>query len=418
MNEVRIQLRARRGRKEVAGSGPGHLVGRKYIKLLEAYLHDLRRHYAHPNRVLYYDDVVVVYLLAFFNPSLRSLRCIEDASQAPGLRGHLSVKAVCKSTLSDANELFDPAHLEGLIAHLRADLPDLGRHDPELEALLNQVQIVDGSFFRLATDVAWAFPQSNRSGKSNAQVRLNCQMCLKTGLPSGISISGLGDGGEGQAAMAMLAPGQLYLFDSGVMSFAYLKAIQACHSHFLCCLSQSVNFAPFLMGPSTLTEQDQAAGVISDVIGQLPGASKSHPPREVVREVKIQYTDRQGQPQTLRLLTDLLDMPAHRVAELYRYRWQIELFFRWLKVSANFEHLTSQSRNGVTLSFHIAVIACLLTSLHTRQGVSKYSQMMLGLVAAGQAELEDILPIMQHRERERQRERTRQAAKRAAKKAG
>jgi hypothetical protein len=77
--------------------------------------------------------------------------------------------------------------------------------------------------------------------------------------------------------------------------------------------------------------------------------------------------------------------------------------------------MSSYSQNGVSLGFHIAVIAGLLTALHTQQGLSKYSQAMLGLVACGQAELEDILPILQRRERERQRDRVRQAAKKAAK---
>ena len=127
------------------------------------------------------------------------------------------------------------------------------------------------------------------------------------------------------------------------------------------------------------------------------------------------YIDRQGKPKTLRLLTDLVDLPAHLIAALYRYRWQIELFFRWLKVSANFEHMTSHSKNGVTLGFHIALIACLLTALHTQRGVSKYSHMLLGLVAAGQADLQDILPILANRERERERDRQRQKARKARK---
>jgi hypothetical protein len=87
------------------------LIGRKYLSIVQNYLADLRKLYPHPNRVLFYDDVVVCYLLAFFNSILRSLRCIEDASQIPGVNQFLSVESVCKSTLSEANALFDPQHL-------------------------------------------------------------------------------------------------------------------------------------------------------------------------------------------------------------------------------------------------------------------------------------------------------------------
>ncbi len=119
---------------------------------------------------------------------------------------------------------------------------------------------------------------------------------------------------------------------------------------------------------------------------------------------------------TLRLLTDLLDLPAHVIAELYRQRWQVELFFRWFKVSANFKHLTSHSRNGIALGFHIAVIACLLMCLRTQKPLSSYAYNLLALVGMGMGEVEDIIPLLENRERERQRDRARQAKKRTQKK--
>jgi hypothetical protein len=75
----------------------------------------------------------------------------------------------------------------------------------------------------------------------------------------------------------------------------------------------------------------------------------------------------------------------------------------------------SHSKNGVAVGFHIAVIAVLLIYIHTQQPVSKYAYVMLGLVATGQATMEDILPILQRRERECQLDRLRRARKRAEK---
>lgn len=405
-----------RGRKKRPGIPTASLVGHKHLGMLQNYLVDLRRCYQHPNRVLFYDDLVIVYLLSFFNPAIRSLRGIEYVSQVPKIKDHLSTHAVCKSTLSDANSLFDPVHLEGLINALRRDLPQFERYDPDLHKLLDQVQVFDGSFFRLAGEVDWAYQSTRLSGKPLVNFRLNCQYCLKTGLPSGISINGDDGTGEGAAAIKMISPepDQIYLFDAGVVSFDYLHAILRADSHFVCCLSNRIAFDTQESRP--LDEQAREAGVLSDGTGHLPGSQHSDPPEQTLREVKIQYTDRHGELKILRLVTDLVDMPAHLIAALYRYRWQIELFFRWLKVHANFRHLTSHSQNGVSLGFHIAVIACLLTALYTQQGLSKYSQMLLGMVLSGQAELEDILPIIQQSERQRQRDRERQAAKKAAKK--
>jgi len=144
--------------------------------------------------------------------------------------------------------------------------------------------------------------------------------------------------------------------------------------------------------------------------GETPGL--------MLREVIVQYTNRKGEIGRLRLLTDLLDpstgsgrvLSASAVAELYRQRWKIELFFRWLKVSANFRHLCSHGKNGISPSFHMAVIAALLMVLRTGRPLSIYGCSLLSLVAVGQADMQNILPILEQREGERRLEHERLAA--------
>jgi hypothetical protein len=98
-------------------------------------------------------------------------------------------------------------------------------------------------------------------------------------------------------------------------------------------------------------------------------------------------------------LTNLLEIDAWAVALLYRYRWQVELFFRWLKCFANFAHLISESRKGVLLSFYVAVIGVLLMYLYTGAKPSKYAFSLLGWVASGASTLDEIAPILAERER-------------------
>ena len=113
-------------------------------------------------------------------------------------------------------------------------------------------------------------------------------------------------------------------------------------------------------------------------------------------------------------MTNLLTIPAHIIAILYKHRWQIELFFRWLKCLANFNHLIGQSREGVLLNFYVVMIGMLLMYLHTGYRPSKYMMVLLGMAVQG-ASLDEVLPIL--RERERQCEVARQsAARRRAKK--
>jgi hypothetical protein len=402
----------------------GPLVGRKHLRAITAYLADLRKLYPHQNRILFYDDVVVAYLVAFFNPAIRSLRCIEDASQVPGIRQFLGVEALRRSTLSDANRLFDPAHLQGLIRHVREHLPQSTRHtllDPILQKLVDQIVCLDGSYFRIAGDVQWALWQRNVHTKGTRRhVRLNTSYCLSTGVAEGVSISGDDGVGEGQAAIGLL-PEQdpddpiehLYLFDSGVVSFGLLTEILKREDHFLCNLQDQVNFA--IEQERELTQKDRAASIQSDRIGRLTGSNKHRPPEGLLREIIVNYIDRHGKPRHIRILTDLLELPAHLIAELYRYRWQIELFFRWLKVHAQFRHLMSFSRNGVTTGFYIAVLAAMLLCIHSQQELDKYALNLFGMVAGGLAEPADVLPILERRARAKRLERERLARRKAQK---
>jgi hypothetical protein len=245
--------------------------------------------------------------------------------------------------------------------------------------------------------------------------RLNCQFCLRTGTPVGVSVNGSDGVGEGTAAAAFVdGPGRVYLFDSGVVSFGYLGAVLAAGSSFLCNLAAGVKFAAAGERDNPLTGDDRAAGVVADRVGRLAGSDTRTPPDAALREVVVEYVARDGTTKRLRLLTDLLDLPARAVAELYRHRWQVELFFRWLKVHAHFRHLTSHSRNGVTLSFYVAVIAAMLMCLRTQRPLSLYGYNLLSMVAAGLGDVDDALPILERRERERRLERERLARKKAA----
>lgn len=153
---------------------------------------------------------------------------------------------------------------------------------------------------------------------------------------------------------------------------------------------------------------------MSDRVGYFKGSPGHDAPHFPVREVILVGED--GEP--IRLLSNLLDVGAEIIGLLYRQRWQIELFFRWLKCYANFDHLISHQKEGVLLHFYVAMIGVILMYLHTGFRPSKYAFNLLSMLAQGGVDtLESILPIL--RERERQCERDRQsAAHRRAKKKG
>ena len=167
-----------------------------------------------------------------------------------------------------------------------------------------------------------------------------------------------------------------------------------------------------LVEERTLNEADREANVVSDRIGHVPGSAGSPGfGDKLLREVVL--TDpRTGKP--VRLLTTLLDVPARIIGLLYRYRWMIELFFKWLKCTANLRHLTSESQNGISMQLYVAVIAVLLMHLRTGRRPSIYATNCINLVASGQMSVAVMLKILERRERERDLDRARIARKKAA----
>jgi hypothetical protein len=402
-------LRTKRGPKPRPRIEPDDpLLGTKYVAFLEGHLRQLRHAYGHPNRVVFYDDLVVAYLMSFFHPTVRSLRMLDDLSQVPAMARHLSADRLCRSTVSDANALFDAQLLEPVIEHLRARVPQLKQRDPQLAELLKQVIVFDGSLFTVASDVAWALRQRRPNGKGRATVRLNLKLDCASGLPEGVAVTGAGTS-ESEAAAKMIEPGCIYVQDRGYVNFRYLDRLLHAPADLVLRLKSNVGFTAHKELP--LSDADRAAGVIGDRVGRLNGSVDSPAPRALLREVILLDPDRPGHP--VRLLTSLLDVEAHLVGTIYRQRWQVELFFRWLKVHAHFEHLISHSNNGVTLGFHVAVIAVLLMYLHTGRQPGKYAYNILCWAAAGYGTIEQLLPILQRREREAELARQRLARKKA-----
>jgi hypothetical protein len=128
-----------------------------------------------------------------------------------------------------------------------------------------------------------------------------------------------------------------------------------------------------------------SAGVISDRLVRLPGLARAERLDMTLRAVVLAVppgTD--GQPgKPLRLLTNLLTVPPQVIGFLCRHRWQVELFFKWWKPSANFNHLISPRREGVLLYFYVVVIGVTLMYLHTGFRPSKDALVLLGLAARG-----------------------------------
>jgi hypothetical protein len=397
---------------------PEPVIGGKYVRSLEKLLRALRPEDAHGNRILHLDDVLVCYLLAFFNPSIRSLRTVEDFSETQQAQRFLSVDRIPKSTLSDFQRVADPTLLEPIVDMLQAHAQrDVAKPKSGLPDALGQVLAVDGSFFAVAADVAWAFQRrsgkSSKGGRPRRAVRLDVHLDIASWLPQIISIA---DGqSEAEHARAAIVPGAVHVYDRGIFSFNLVAAHADKGAHFVHRLREpgprTPRFEPDEDRP--LCDEDRAAGVLCDRLGQLAGSQHCAAPDQRLREVVIRSPDQPGDQ--VRLLTDLMDIPAAVIGLIYRHRWQVELFFRWLKSCSRFRGIWCEDRSGILLQFYVALIAMLLMYLRTGLRPSKYALNMLAMVVAGTATWEEVQPIIARRTRERELERARLARRRAEK---
>ena len=389
---------------------PETVVGGKHVATLEKLIQDLRDSDPHGNRALFLDDVFIASLLAFYNPSLRSLRTIEDFSQTRQAQKHLSIPKLCKSTFSDFNKLADPSRLQPILDHLRSEVlkPGSGKPTNPLDDLHRQILAVDGTFLHAAADVVWAF---RNSGKKRG-ARLDFHVDVNTWLSEVVVVAQKGDS-EADNAQTTITPGAIHLYDRGIFSFDLIKAHAQPEADFVMRIREEGERCPKFEATETreLTAAARAAGVVSDRIGRMTGSAHRRAPDVLLREVIIIPPDDPAHP--VRLLTTLLDLDASIIGLLYRHRWQVELFFRWLKCYARFDHLISHTRAGVPLNFYVAVVGVTLMYLHMGFRPSKYMFSLMGMVANGSATLEEIMPILRERERQGQMQRDRVARKRA-----
>ena len=360
------------------------LQGLKYFRMLGPLLqrlHDAgtQRDRA-GNRSLFLDHYAALLVLLYVNPTLSTLRSLEKASGLRRVRRAIGCTRVSLSSLSEAARVFDADLLQPLVAELAGRLPS--QRCPREEVWLRELTAVDGTLLHALPKMAWALWVDDQHRA--AKVHLHFEI-LK-GAPVQATITG-GNANEKEVLHGQLQSGRFYVLDAGYVKYELFQAILDHGSSFVVRLgTQPLEEA---LEERPLTEAARQAGVVSDRRVRLGSASRGGVLRQLLRIVAVVIQGRDG-PQTLRLVTDRLDLPAELVALAYRYRWQIELFFRWFKCVLGCRHLVSHSANGVRLQVYVALIVSLLISLWTGHKPTKRTLEMIQHYLNGWAEWDEL----------------------------
>jgi hypothetical protein len=337
------------------------------------------------NRTFFYDQYLSLLLLYFFTPTLDSLRGLQQASTLDKVQKELGLpKAVGLGTLSAAARDFEPELLKPILEQLaQRAVPVVD--GKEAEALAGLVA-VDGSIFRALPKMVWALWMD----EEHRGVKLHLHFNVFKGVPCKATLTPAACS-EIEQMEKSLEPGLLYVQDRGYASYKLLGDILRADSSFIARLKEDAAFTLDYEKP--ISPAARQAGVVRDVVVKRLGTS--HHKDEIGQRVRLVWVltgkvDEQGRPEVLLLCTDRLELDAELVALGYKYRWWIELFFRWLKCILGCRHLLSTDRGGVTIQIYVALIASLLISLCTAAKPTKRTFEMLCFYFAGWATAEEL----------------------------
>jgi IS4 transposase len=154
-----------------------------------------------------------------------------------------------------------------------------------------------------------------------------------------------------------IEPGATDVFDLGYYDYAWWARLDAAQCRIVTRLKSNTPLA--VVEELTVPE---GSAILADRIGHLParqGSGPNNPFQDPVREVRVKLDT----GKVLRILSNDLDAPAQEIADLYKRRWAIELFFRWVKQTLKIRRFLGLSENAVRIQIAVALIAFLLLRL-------------------------------------------------------
>ena len=278
----------------------------------------------------------------------RGLREIETGlSSHAGKLYHLGSETVSRSALSTANKSRPVEVFAGVLSALMVRLQRGYRRK-----IGDCVRLIDSTSVRLSGLSGWA--------------RFSTDVC-------GAKAHIVYDPDADQPVYLMVTPANVnditaakempieayatYVFDLGYYDFGWWAMLDLAHCRIVTRLKANTPFREVEARPVA-----PGSGVLSDRTGYLPArmaASRRNPMSQLVREITVMNDT----GKVLRIFTNDLKASAREIADLYKRRWAIELFFRWVKQTLKIDHFVGVSENAVRIQITVALIAFVLLRL-------------------------------------------------------
>lgn len=258
---------------------------------------------------------------------------------------HLGAKQAARSTLADANA----KRPWGLFAGLFADMAATANRGTRRK-LADVTHILDATWVKLSSlHNDWAVL---RNRKWAAKLHIVYDPDADTPLKLEVTPQTVNDITPAKAFTPQ--PGVTYVFDLAYYDYGWWAELDALGCRFVTRLKSNTKLKVNAELPVS-----EGSNILSDRIGHLPqrqASSRHNPFSDPVREIAVRIAT----GKVIRVVTNDLDAPATDIAELYKQRWQIELFFKWIKQNLKIRHFIGTSENAVRTQIFVALIAYIL----------------------------------------------------------
>lgn len=282
--------------------------------------------------------------------SLRDIEVCLEANQAKLF--HMGIaRPPARSTLADALNLRDWRIYHALAMRLIARARALYGQESSVLGLDRSVYALDSTTIDLCLRLFdWAPFRSTK-----AAIKLHTLLDLRGAIPAFIHLSDGKLHDVNVLDILLVEAGSFYLMDRGYLDFARLYAIHQAGAFFVTRARKNLSARRIYSHPA-----DRASGIVCDQRVLLNGVSIAQKYPEHLRRIRFHDP---GTGKKLVFLTNHTALPAPTIAALYKSRWQIELFFRWIKQHLRIKHFLATSENAVRSQIWCAIATYVLIAI-------------------------------------------------------
>ena len=334
-----------------------------------------------PRRLLSESDYLSLLLFGLFNPVVESMRGLCAASELRRVRDDVCSHRVSLGSFSEAQSMVDPELLGKVFEQLSRESLGQMRGDQRLAPYRKVLMAVDSTVWRALPRMTWALWRYQH-GRECA-VRLHVKFNLLEQKPVQAVLTPARKC-ERAALREHLQEGEFYVGDRNYgEDYGFFGRMKERGCSFIMRVREDAGVRVLQELP--LSEEDRAAGVIGDAIVELGTRNRD-------RSVPLRLVRILGEEGQVLLVTDKepRELSAELIGLIYRRRWQIELFFKWIKCILGCRHWLAESPRGVALQVYLALIAALLLQKRTGRRPGKRAMEMIRFYLLGYADLDEL----------------------------